>query len=117
MVRLCSGLAVAAWLTGCTAPSLYSWGRYEEVIYTSYRSPEKAPAERQIELLEADLQEAQSHGKSVPPGFHAHLGYLYYETGHADAARRQFEAEKAQFPESTVFMDRLLANLSRSEKK
>ncbi|MCU0770467.1 MAG: DUF4810 domain-containing protein [Verrucomicrobia bacterium] len=117
MLRLVLGLPVAALLAGCTAPSLYSWGHYEEVIYTSYRAPDKAPPERQIEVLEADFQKAQAHGKAVPPGFHAHLGYLYYETGHLDAARHEFETEKALFPESTVFMDRLLINLTAVEGK
>ena len=30
-----------------------------------------------------------------------------------DQARQEFETEKAEFPESAVFMDRLLANLKR----
>jgi hypothetical protein len=70
------------------------------------------PPERQIELLEQDYQEARSQNKPVPPGFHAHLGYLYYQIGRTDEARREFETEKARFPESAVFMDRLLANLA-----
>jgi hypothetical protein len=48
------------------------------------------------------------------PGFHAHLGYLYFQTGKLDQARQEFETEKAEFPESAVFMDRLLSNLKKS---
>ena len=54
-----------------------------------------------------------SENKPVPPGFHAHLGYLYYQLGKADAARQELQTEKAEFPESAVFMDRLLANLEK----
>jgi len=106
----------AGWLlllTGCAAPTLYSWGNYESVIYTSYAKPGSMPAERQVELLEADYQKARSQNKPVPPGWHAHLGYLYYQLGKADQARQEFETEKAQFPESAVFMDRLLGNLAK----
>jgi hypothetical protein len=71
------------------------------------------PPERQVELLEADYQKARSENKAIPPGFHAHLGHLYYQLGKQDQARQEFEAEKGQFPESAVLMDRMLANLSK----
>ena len=99
-------------LTGCAAPSLYSWGHYEAVVYATYAKPGAVPPERQIELLEQDYQKARSENKPVPPGFHAQLGYLYYQIGRLDEARREFETEKARFPESAVFMDRLLARLT-----
>jgi len=110
-------LAVLALLTGCSTPTTYSWGHYEQLIYTAYRTPDKMPAERQIEVLEMDYQKARSKNQPVPPGWHAYLGYLYFDLGKVDEARREFETEKAQFPESAVSMDRLLANLSKKEKK
>jgi hypothetical protein len=100
-------------LTGCATPTIYSWGQYENVIYAAYTTPDKMPVERQVELLEADYQKARSQNKPVPPGWHAHLGYLYYHLGKADQAKQEFETEKARFPESAVFMDRMLANLSK----
>ena len=99
-------------LTGCAAPSLYSWGHYEAIVYATYAKPGAVPPERQIELLEQDYQKARSENQPVPPGFHAHLGYLYFQLGRVDEARREFETEKATFPESAVFMDRLLARLT-----
>jgi hypothetical protein len=98
-------------LTGCAVPTLYSWGNYEAVVYATYAKPGAVPPERQIELLEQDYQKARSANKPVPPGFHAQLGYLYYQIGRLDQARQEFETEKANFPESAVFMDRLLARL------
>jgi len=121
MRRLGLGLwllpAALGLLAGCGTPTMYSWGHYQQLVYVSYRSPDKAPPEKQIELLEKDYQIARSKNKPVPPGFHAHLGYLYYQVGKPDAARTEFETEKANFPESAVFMDRLLANLSQEGKK
>ena len=108
------GLAL---LSGCSTPTTYSWGHYENVIYTAYRAPDKATAEWQIEILEEDYQKARAANKPVPPGWHAYLGYLYFDLGKVDEARREFETEKAQFPESAVFMDRLVANLSGKDKK
>jgi hypothetical protein len=67
----------------------------------------------QVEKLEADYQEARSANKPVPPGWHAHIGYLYYQLGKLDQARQEFETEKATFPESSVYMDRLLGRLAK----
>ena len=98
-------------LSSCAPSTAYHWGHYEAVIYATYAAPGSVPPERQVELLEQDYQKARSENRPVPPGFHAHLGYLYYSIGRADQARQEFETEKANFPESAVFMDRLLSRL------
>ena len=101
-------------LTGCASqPMLYTWGSYEDLVYTMYAKPDKATPEIQITKLEEDFQKARAKNKAVPPGWHAHLGYLYFQTGKLDQARQEFETEKINFPESAVFMDRLLANLNK----
>jgi hypothetical protein len=115
MTRLIWLVAGAALLAGCATPprTLYSWGSYEELIYVSYASPGKVAPESQIEILEKDYQQARAANKRMPPGWHAHLGYLYYQHGKPDQARQELLTEKAEFPESVVFMDRLLANLNK----
>ncbi|MEY2677437.1 MAG: hypothetical protein RLZ00_129 [Pseudomonadota bacterium] len=102
-------------LVGCAAPkqSLYQWGDYENQVYSLYNDSGKAPIEAQIETLEADYQKARSTNKAVPPGFHAHLGYLYFQAGKGDQAILAFRTEKALFPESTVYMDRILAKAKK----
>lgn len=107
--------AVGLLLAGCSGPpTLYSWGHYEDLIYASYSSPGKVSPEMQIEQLEQDYQKARTANRRMHPGFHAHLGYMYYQIGKLDQARQEFETEKAEFPESAVFMDRLIANLKKS---
>lgn len=106
-------LAAAALATGCQSPDVYYWGHYENLIYASYAKPGKTPPESQILVMQADEQKAISANKPLSLGFHAHLGYLYYEAGKSDLAVQEFQKEKAEFPESTVFMDRLIANLTK----
>jgi len=72
----------------------------------------KVPFETQIEKLEADYQKARAGTKPVPPGYHAHLGYLYFSVGKKDQALQSFTTEKALFPESAQYMDRLIARLT-----
>lgn len=106
-------LAASTLLAGCQANQHYYWGSYEDLVYVSFAEPGKlAPAE-QIKVMEEDQRDADKHSKPLPPGFHAHLGYLYSTIGNKEAARANFEAEKRLFPESAVLMDRLLNNLAR----
>lgn len=106
-------LAAAMLFAGCRSPDIYYWGHYEDVIYGMYAHPDKVPPEVQVQLMEQDEHKAISANKPLPPGFHAHFGYAYYQLGKLDLARQEFEAEKQQFPESAIFMDRLLGNMAR----
>lgn len=109
-------VAVVSALAGCASPPphLYTWGSYEDLVYTSHASPGGVPPEKQIELLEADLHKAVANNERMPPGWHANLGYLYIQIGRMDEGRRELLNEKTQFPESGVFVDRLLANLKKN---
>ena len=100
-------------LLGCSTPTLYSWGHYEERIYASHLAPGAVSPEKQVEELEHDYQTARAENKRMPPGFHADLGYRYFQLGKLDQARRELETEKTEFPESAAFVDRLLASLKK----
>jgi len=104
-------------LTGCGSapPTLYQWGDYQGQIYNMYSDPGKSPPEEQIAKLEEDYQKVRSSNNQVPPGFHAHLGYLYFKIGKADQALQELETEKALFPESTVYINRLLQQVRKIE--
>ncbi len=110
LAALCAGLWL---LTGCAnqQSSLYQWGNYENQVYAMYSDAGKTSAEEQILKLEADFEKAKAANKSVPPGYHAHLGFLYYQTGKAGMAIQSLNAEKALFPESSIYMDRLIARI------
>jgi hypothetical protein len=111
-VRSAVLLAVGAVLVvGCGVRPLYRWGHYEELVYQMYAEPGKAEPGVQVEKLTRDIAQAASEGKPVPPGVHLHLGYMYLQQGNAAAARHALEVEKRLFPESTVFVDHLLARL------
>jgi len=84
------------------------------LVYTTYAKPGSLAPEDQILKLEEDYQHVRSTNGRVPPGWHAHLGYLYYQAGKLDQAKQELETEKAEFPESKVFVDRLLANIKGS---
>lgn len=106
-------LVSAMALVGCaTKTSLYNWGPYENQVYAHFKN--ESP-EGQILILEKHAQETQTHGKQLPPGFRAHLGLLYSKVGREGDFVIALQQEKAAFPESAVYIDRLLAN-TKSKK-
>lgn len=117
LARLAAAVPLAATLllTGCaTGPGpLYYWGDYQPALYGHF-TKETGPQE-QIASLEAGLEKARAAGKPVPPGYNAHLGLLYAESGQTDQMLKYFEAEKALYPESASYMDFLLAKFKRPQ--
>ncbi|MES2740731.1 MAG: DUF4810 domain-containing protein [Pseudomonadota bacterium] len=110
-----AAVAACGLLSACrTAPtSLYQWEGYQPQVYEHFKG---GSAEQQIAVLEKDLQAIDAGGKVPPPGYHAHLGYLYSMTGKQDQMVVQFQEEKKLFPESAVYMDFLMAKIQKSEK-
>lgn len=102
-------------LTSCAYQNkqLYQWGSYENMVYESYHEPGKHTSLSQIIEMEKDLEKARAANKSLPPGHYAHLGYLYFQTGQLDKALTAFQTEKTIFPESAVYMDRLVSQIKK----
>lgn len=106
----CGAVALAA--TGCqTAPKpLYHWQEFPRQQYQTLLMDGSDP-QAQIQTLEAQAEKARAGNLALPPGFRAHLGLMYLNVGNPDQARALFEAERASFPESAVFIDSLLRRM------
>ena len=92
---------------------LYYWGHYEDVIYSMYLEPGKTSLTDEVLRLEEQIEKAKASGQSVPPGLHAHLGYLHYNGGDYNSAVNHFQLEKEKFPESTDFINGLLERMKK----
>jgi hypothetical protein len=101
-------------MTGCeTSKPLYFWGDYENLVYEMYIEPGAADPATQVQKLKEDISEAGAEGMHVPPGLHAHLGYMYFLQGNTHGAVLEFETEKKLFPESAKFVDGFLGRLKK----
>lgn len=105
---------VAVFLAGCsTTKTLYYWGNYEESVYKAYSLKGGYSSQEELKKMEKDREKALSKELSLPPGWHTHLAYLYYHSGDLGRARRELETEKERFPESELFINRLLERLKQ----
>lgn len=114
LFALAALMAAALACTGCafTPGGLYQWGSYEDQVYAMYAEPGKSSPQAQILTLEADAEKARAANRPLPPGHHAHLGYLYYQDGKPDKALAEFDTERKLFPESRPYMDRLITRVT-----
>lgn len=105
-------IALLLFVAGCTQkPQIYRWGIYQNLIYQMYMEPGTADPGTQAAKLSEDIRRTEAEGKRVPPGVHAHLGYVYYSLGNTGLAAEQFAAERTLFPESSTFIDEILHRL------
>ena len=102
-------------LAGCASPpektTVYRWGIYEPLMHLSYFEPGEADPSTQAQRLGEDIARTQAEGKRVPPGVHAHLGFLHYKLGDLESARAHFLRERELFPESATFINGLLSRM------
>ena len=108
--RRLAALPLLLSILGCTSTH-YDWGRYEESVLVVTQRPDGFDLAAEIDALETHAEKTANEDNILPPGFHAHLGYLLTVAGNFGGAQRHFEAEKDLFPESGRFMDRLIAQL------
>lgn len=108
-------LALSVLAQGCAPGRKYAWGNYDTTLYAHYRNPQNLEAH--LERLEVIVRnaEAESPGR-VPPGLYAEYGYALYEAGRTAEAIAWFEKEKAQWPESSVLMEKMIRNARRRQE-
>jgi len=98
---------IALSVAGCaTQHQHYDWGSYDPSLYGYYKNPTK------VGELSASLQTiidtADKHHAAVPPGIYAEYGYLQMQQGKNQSAVDFFKREESHWPESRVFMERMI---------
>ena len=107
LLSIMATAAVAtAVLSGCAAKPKYDWGKYDSSLYVYYKAPAKAA--EFSDALDAVIRGAESEHKAVPPGIYAEYGYVLMQQGRVQEASKYFSEEAAHWPESKVFMDRMI---------
>ena len=101
-------------LSGCAAKTHYVWSDYDTKFYKYYQNPSERD-EFVLQLKEV-LDECESSGR-VPPGIYAEYGYMMYEQGNSLQAVMYYQKESDKWPESKVFMSKMIANAQKRSKK
>lgn len=110
-------LCCVAVLNSCSPKApLYAWYNYDDVAYRLMQNNDEvregALCDVGIRMIcGAGIVKELKDGGTVPPGIYAEVGYLYFKQGKKDLAVKYFEKEMEAYPESKVYVSRILKQL------
>ena len=87
---------------------LYSWGKYEAASYSYLKKNDENATQKLIESYEKIINKQNGSRGVVPPGIYADYGFLLIQTNKIDQGKVMLEKEIALYPESKIFIDRIL---------
>ena len=103
-------LATASCTT--TQKSLYNWDRYTTTSYQFYKKQTPEATEALMKTYENMIKKTTGTRKTAAPGVHAEYGYFLIQNGKKDDGIVMLKKEKELYPESSIFMDRLIKQFS-----
>lgn len=123
MIKLNYLFAVVAlfFLVGCSnkevRPSIYEWGSYSKTsaAYVMYKEREDIRSAHK-NVLEKIITKSEAESKKVPPSIYAEYAELLYDSNEKVLAKKYFLLEKDTYPESSVFINRILNKLYGGDK-
>jgi hypothetical protein len=109
-IKLLMVVCVALLSKGCanTVKPMYDYGNYSESFYAMKLESGTETETEWLQSLERIIVKSDEINVRVPPGVYANLGYLSLRSNNNEKAISYFELEKATYPESVMFMDRLI---------
>jgi hypothetical protein len=111
VTRLASlGLALLLASVGCARDTrMYYWSSYQWSAYSGNQITRGGPESKRFEeTLKRILERSDAAKRKPPPGVAAEYGYLCFQRGEMDTAVQHFEREAREWPESEVFMRRMV---------
>jgi hypothetical protein len=110
--RVIGLLLASVVVAGCaTTGDTYDWGKYDEMLYQSYKDVSKTDNLRVG--IETHIAALEKSNRRVAPGLYAELGTLYLEAGDPERAISLYAMEREAWPESKGLMDVMIASLER----
>lgn len=98
--------------TGCAnRTALYQWGGYEDMLFQSYKNPDKSA--EFLSGLEKHVMKMEQSQQKIAPGLYAELGTLYLQAGDSIKAVALYTKEKNAWPESAGLMNSLIENIGK----
>lgn len=108
ILYFCSVFLIFFIITGCAPKKMYYWGNYSNTLYNYRKEPGPETLLKHREELDKIVKQSSIKSLKIPPGVYAELGYIYFRQNNFEEAINYFQLEKKLYPESHVFMKRLV---------
>ena len=92
---------------------MYSWGNYEQTAYAVAQNPTPERLRALGMVYEKLITQPEGLRKMPPPGLCAEYGYLLAKQGDTERGVKLLEKEAELYPESAVFVRRLIKQLKK----
>ena len=98
-------------------PPVYKWGNYvKRSAEFGMNGHNKEVLEKHLSELDKIIRESKEEDKRVAPGIYAEYAQLLFQTKKTSKAKEYFEREKTTYPESSIFINRVLKKLYGENK-
>lgn len=108
-----SALCVLALASCQTQQPLYSWYDSEHAAYVYTKRTTDETLAKAMAQYEKVINKQVGLRKTVPPGVNAEYGFLLYKAGKREEGLALLEAEKKAYPESEIFISRIINQLKK----
>ena len=99
-------------LSACTVNKpLYTWADYEKASYKYLKNADEKATEVLIENYQEVIDKQKGSRGVVPPGVYADYGFVLLQADRADEGKQMLKREIALYPESEIFISRILKML------
>ncbi len=96
-------------LSACTVNKpLYTWADYEKASYMYLKNADEKATQELIENYQEVIEKQKGTRGVVPPGIYADYGFVLLQADRADDGKQMLQKEIALYPESEVFITRIL---------
>jgi hypothetical protein len=103
------GLGATLFFASCAPKkTLYSWSNYDTASYIYLKNGDEKSIEQLIKTYQQLIDKQDGSRKTVPPGIYADYGFILVQTGKTAEGKAMLEKEIALYPESKVFINRIL---------
>ena len=108
---------IASTLLIACAPSkknyLYSWGQYYDASYGYLKNKDDKSTQALVDNYKSIINKQTGIRGKVPPGIYADYGFLLMQLNQTDVGRAMLQKEIELYPESKVFIDRILNSVTK----
>lgn len=109
-----ASVGIALGLSSCSSSKeLYSWHKYEDTSYQYSKNQTEKAEEKFVNEITKVINKQKGLRKTVPPGIYAEYGFYLYKTGQNDKALEMLNKEIETYPESQVYISRLINQIQK----
>lgn len=103
----------AVWLlSSCTVQKpLYSYAKYDAASYNYLKNSDEKSTQALIENYQKIIEKQTGTRNVTPPGVYADYGYVLLQIGKTAEGKALLVKETELYPESKIFIDRILKML------